>query len=202
MVKGLGSAVTRKAVSLRGKAMSDENLREALKGLTKKWISEVESGQPCAETLTSCAIELEATLTSHSSEGEAGEPRNWKGVRWIDSIKARNLAEEIALHFAHDCNDSMCGEDADASNCEVAWIEDKLSDFLDAQAALTSHSSEVEAKGQRCSLCQGTGRMPRNIDIKQFLDAEHDEPSLLPQGPSGHTVGPQHVGGDRTEESK
>ena len=89
------------------------------------------------------------------SDEKGMQPRNWKGVRWIDSIKARNLAEEIALHFAHDCNDSMCGEDADASNCEVAWIEDKLSDFLDTQA------------------------------------------SLLPQGPSGTTEGPQHVVGDR-----
>jgi hypothetical protein len=69
------------------------------------------------------------------AEMPPAEGRNWKGVLWRDSIKMRNLAEEIGLHFAHDCNDSMCGEDADASNCEVAWIEDKLIDFLDEQAA-------------------------------------------------------------------
>jgi hypothetical protein len=73
-----------------------------------------------------------------------------------------------------------------------------LARWADEVAALTSHPSEVEAKGQRCSLCQGTGRMPRNIDIKQFLDAEHDEPSLLPQGPSGHTS----KDGDNADESK
>jgi hypothetical protein len=63
------------------------------------------------------------------------EPVSWKGVKWRDSIKATDLAAEIALHFAHDCEDSMCGEDADESNCETAWIESKLSDFLDQQAA-------------------------------------------------------------------
>jgi hypothetical protein len=82
-------------------------------------------------------IEIAAMLRqSASPEGEGREQRNWKGVRWADSVRASTLAEEIALHFAHDCNDSMCGEDADANNCEVAWIEDKLTDFLNVQAAL------------------------------------------------------------------
>jgi len=77
---------------------------------------------------------------------------NWKGVRWVDSIKMRNIAEEIGLHFAHDCNDSMCGEDADASNCEMAWIEDKLSDFLDEQAA--ARPQEQASQGLRtCPDC-------------------------------------------------
>lgn len=67
--------------------------------------------------------------------GAAPEPTNWKGVKWRDSIKANNLAQKIALHFAHDCNDSMCGEDADASNCESAWVEDELSEWLDEMAA-------------------------------------------------------------------
>src|ERR1700722_4424366 len=90
----------------------------------------------------------------------ANEGRNWKGVLWRDSIKMRNLAEEIGLHFAHDCNDSMCGEDADASNCEVAWIEDKLTDFLDDQALAsqtptpavgpTSETGSIPASASQC----------------------------------------------------
>src|SRR5271154_3553784 len=65
----------------------------------------------------------------------AAPQTSWKGVRWEDSVKMSTLAEEIALHFAHDCEDSMCGEDSDESTCETAWIESKLTDFLEAQAA-------------------------------------------------------------------
>lgn|GEM_PF-765130 len=100
-----------------------------------------------------CADELEALLAAHQEPRSAetwcgepnehgissipaqSEPRNWKGVKWRDSIKASDLAHAIALHFAHDCHDSMCGEDADASNCEAAWIEDKLNDWLDEMTA-------------------------------------------------------------------
>ena len=81
--------------------------------------------------------ELEAALSQPDEVAPAvtPEPRAWRGVRWIDTINASNLAEEIALHFAHDCEDSMCGEDADESNCERAWIEDKLNEFLYSSGA-------------------------------------------------------------------
>ena len=80
--------------------------------------------------------------SSAASAASANEPTNWKGVRWKDSVKASSLAEEIALHFAHVCEDSMCGEDADESNCEFAWVESKLQDFLDTLAAAPPTAGE------------------------------------------------------------
>jgi hypothetical protein len=56
------------------------------------------------------------------------EPRDWRGIRWIDSIKAIDLAQEIAQHFGHDCK--KCGENEDEESCEFAWVETKLSNFL------------------------------------------------------------------------
>ena len=72
------------------------------------------------------------------------EQRNWKGVRWADSIRATSLAQEIALHFGHDCEDSMCDEDADASTCEMAWVEEKLMEFLDVLAVAPAEPPAVE----------------------------------------------------------
>lgn len=60
--------------------------------------------------------------------------RTWKGVRFKDSVKASGLAEAIALHFGHDCADSLCTEDSDESDCEMAWVEEKLQEFLDEAA--------------------------------------------------------------------
>ena len=79
--------------------------------------------------------DLRMKIALNQPSGAQGEGRNWKGVKWRDSIRASNLAEEIALHFAHDCHDSMCTEDSDASNCEAAWVEDELSEWLDEMAA-------------------------------------------------------------------
>jgi hypothetical protein len=72
------------------------------------------------------------------------EQKSWKGIAWKDSIRARDLAEEIARQFGHECEVSMCGEAADASNCETAWIEDKLTDFLEfvAQPPIAESASE------------------------------------------------------------
>jgi hypothetical protein len=115
--------------------------------------------------------------------GAAREGRNWKGVLWRDSIKMRNLAEEIGLHFAHDCNDSLCGEDADASNCEVAWIEDKLIDFLDEQALAANASTptltpptfetpevqeQFQASENVCKHGQAWGLCPKCNDLEEL----------------------------------
>src|ERR1700733_12219832 len=79
---------------------------------------------PCASHYECLLADLIAALAVREPATAApAEPVSWKGVKWRDSIKAADLAAEIALHFAHDCEDSMCGEDADASNCETAWIE-------------------------------------------------------------------------------
>ncbi|MGA9668102.1 MAG: hypothetical protein WBQ94_02785, partial [Terracidiphilus sp.] len=75
---------------------------------------------------------------------------NWKGVPWDWSVKATNVAEAIALHFAHDCNDSMCGEDADACNCEFAWVEDTLTDFLEAISVWRTPDA-IAAERERCA---------------------------------------------------
>jgi len=66
------------------------------------------------------------------------EGRTWKGVRYVDSVRASTLAEEIALHFGHDCHDSMCTEDSDESDCEMAWVEDKLQELLELAASPAS----------------------------------------------------------------
>jgi len=85
---------------------------------------------------------------SPSGDKGAALETSWKGVRWRDSVKAATLAEEIALHFAHDCHDSMCGEDAEESTCETAWVESKLTDFLYEQVASGDKGAAREPVGE------------------------------------------------------
>jgi hypothetical protein len=88
-------------------------------------------------------VTMGAALGSALAPSSGSEQRNWKGIPWKDSIRAADLAQEIALHFSHDCFDSKCGEDADASNCETAWVEDKLTDFLESVASAPAHAAKV-----------------------------------------------------------
>lgn len=80
-----------------------------------------------------------------STQRVSEEPRDWRGVRWIDSIRASGLAEEIAKHFGHECDN--CGEDVDTDSCEFAWVESKISDFLySVGTRVPAPSAEREAE--------------------------------------------------------
>lgn len=89
------------------------------------------------------------------------EQRNWRGVRWADSVRISSIAEEIAGHFGHDCG--RCGENEDEKTCAFVWVESKLSSFLDWQR---------EASGQPITLEQPSD-VQRNALLGYLLGTIH-----------------------------
>jgi hypothetical protein len=140
------------------------------------------------------------------SQSPDTEPRDWRGIRWIDTIHAADLAQEIAQHFGHDCEAKPCGEDEDEESCETAWVETKLTDFLYSTAArvpaepaplpttsVAQHPGPYTTpepyakyfKNAVCFTCEGESGLPptRTIDIcEQCYGEDEAEPAPSENG--------------------
>jgi hypothetical protein len=100
-------------------------------------------GDKFADLLNSLSwqvAELRSILPARVSE----EQRDWRGIRWVDTINASNLAQEIAKHFGHDCETKPCREDEAEEDCGMAWVESKLNDFLLGEPLRRPNIAELE----------------------------------------------------------
>jgi hypothetical protein len=78
---------------------------------------------------------VEAPLPATPPIIEPPEGRNWKGVRWIDSIKAGNIAEEICNHFAKAIPELMASRSGIVSEEENDPLSDSAIQEITADLA-------------------------------------------------------------------